>query len=353
MAVRPISPRTVRCSSAPKPELLSEGPVAATAVKDLILDHVFASVGAACSGGRHDPARAARALARRGSFPPRRRPGWTKSAAQMRSLRQGRDLYLAVSLVTRKVGKADLTLSDADLRDANASRAGWDPREWSVDQAARVHADSRAGERIRRAWPAASISCATPPTSSELVAFYRGLPLYPEQPRYVARATEGLRTNMKSVFEAIAHRNPYPSEQFPEAAWNQMVLKALFVGSALWPIVGLDRRANPELARMLCDYAHERWAAGRPVSPELWRCVGPATRPARCCRIWSGSSRRARNRSGRRPRWRCTASPDPARRRLLERDPALAKSVARGDLSWERLVRAGLTTDQSTARRTP
>ena len=80
---------------------------------------------------------------------------------------------------------------------------------------------------------------------------------------------------MRAVFEAVAHRSPYPKEQFAENRWNHMVLKALFVGSTLHPIQGLDERANPTLARMLCDYAHERWAAGRPVSPELWRCVGP------------------------------------------------------------------------------
>jgi hypothetical protein len=80
---------------------------------------------------------------------------------------------------------------------------------------------------------------------------------------------------MRVVFEAIAHRNPYAAEQFEQTAWNQMVLKALFVGSRLDLIAGLDGRRNASLARMLCDYAHERWAASRPVNPELWRCVGP------------------------------------------------------------------------------
>jgi hypothetical protein len=197
-----------------------------------------------------------------------------KAAQQVRSSGKDADLYMAVSLVTRKVGKADLTLSDADLRDADSSRPGWNPRAWSADQAARVLLILALEADASRLARCLDQLCNTADVS-ELAAFYRGLPLYPDQPRYVARATEGLRTNMKNVFEAIAHRNPYPSEQFPEAAWNQMVLKALFVGSPLWPIAGLDRRGNPELARMLCDYAHERWSAGRPVSPELWRCVGP------------------------------------------------------------------------------
>jgi hypothetical protein len=60
-----------------------------------------------------------------------------------------------------------------------------------------------------------------------------------------------------------------------EEAWNQMVVKAFFMGSTLWPIQGLDERANPRLARMLVGLAQERWAAQRPVSGEVWRCVAP------------------------------------------------------------------------------
>ena len=259
-----------------------------------------------------------------------------KSAAQVESSGRDADVYLAVSLVTRKVGKADLALSESDLRDAKAARPGWDPRGWSADQAARVLLVLSLQQDAARFARVLEQLCNSADVS-ELVAFYRGLPLYPDQPRYLARATEGLRTNIKGAFEAIALRNPYPSEQFPEAAWNQMVLKALFVGSVLWPIVGLDRRANAELARMLRDYAHERWAAGRPVSPELWRCVGPhATGSAlndleRVLKEGTEPERRAAALALR-------ASPDPGASPLLQRDAELAKAVAGGELTWERVV---------------
>jgi len=247
------------------------------------------------------------------------------------------DLYMAVSLAARKVGKADLELTDADLREARASRPGWDPRTWSVDQAARVLLVLVLQDDPGRLARCLEQLCITADVS-ELAAFYRGLPLYPDQPRYVTRATEGLRTNMRNVFEAIAHRNAYPSEQFSEAAWNQMVLKTLFVGSPLWPIVGLDRRSNPQLARMLCDYAHERWSAGRAVSPELWRCVGPHASGSMLRdleRVLSNGTEQERVAVA----LSLQGASEPAAAALLHAHPLLA-AASRG-LSWERLVSAG------------
>ncbi len=62
---------------------------------------------------------------------------------------------------------------------------------------------------------------------------------------------------------------------FADDDWNQMVVKAIFVEVALWPIQGLDARNNPDLARMLVALLHERRAAGRPISAEIWRCIVP------------------------------------------------------------------------------
>jgi len=180
-----------------------------------------------------------------------------------------RRFFLAFSSVPRRAGDAPLVPTAEERAEAETARPGWNPRAWTVADAARAllllaRADPDA---IEQAFRAADLG--------ELVALYRALPLLPEPQRWRARCAEGVRTNMTAVFRAVAHDNPYPSEQLDPNAWNQLVLKALFVGVELDPVVGLDERANEELARMLRDYAHERWAAGRPVSPELWRCVGP------------------------------------------------------------------------------
>jgi hypothetical protein len=75
------------------------------------------------------------------------------------------------------------------------------------------------------------------------------------------------------------------------------------------------------------------------VSPELWRCVGPHAAGAmlndleRVLRSGTEPERRAAALALR-------ASPDPAANELLQRDAALAKAVAGGELTWERVVAA-------------
>lgn len=242
-----------------------------------------------------------------------------------------RDIYLAVSLVSRKVGKSDLALTEEDLVSAASARPGWRPDGWSADQAARLLLVLAVGDPERMARLVDQL-CTTADVA-ELITFYQGLPLYLEPERYLGRACEGARSNMKAVFNAVAHRNPYPAQHFDEAAWNQLVLKALFIGSPLWPIQRLEERANPALGRMLCDYAHERWAAGRNVSPELWRCVGRHADVGciedleRVLRTGSGVERRAA----------ALALADcdaPASDRLLAEFAELSGDIDAGRLSW-------------------
>ncbi|HEX3208139.1 MAG TPA: EboA domain-containing protein [Geminicoccaceae bacterium] len=248
-----------------------------------------------------------------------------------------RDLYVVLGLVPRRLGRDDLELTDADIAQAQAARPGWDPRGWSVDQAARVLVLLTAGGSGER-FAARFVQLCRTADVAEAIAFYRGLPLYPDPSLLEAQAAEGTRSNMRAVFEAVAHRNPYPREQFSENRWNHMVLKALFVGSTLAPIQGLDQRANPALMRMLCDYAHERWAAGRPVSPELWRCVGAfadAEALADLQRVLATGAATERRAAA----LALAACPDPQAKALLAAAPDLAAAIERGELGWDRLAR--------------
>ena len=113
-----------------------------------------------------------------------------------------------------------------------------------------------------------------------------------------------------------------------------MVLKALFVDSTLAPIQGLDDRANDQLAGILCDYAHERWAANRPVTCELWRCVGPFATGERVQdlqRVMVGEDVDAQRAAA----IALSQSPDAKAADILAAFPELDKAVRSGTIAWQ------------------
>lgn len=185
------------------------------------------------------------------------------------------EVFSSISGVPRYIPKEHLNLSDEEITEANHLRAGWNPANWRTDQIGRTLLLLSLGERGKDEFLDKLEKLFISSDMEEAVALYQSLPVLPWPNELTERAAEGVRSNITSVFNAVALRNPYPSEYMDDVAWNQIVLKALFVESPLYPIIGIDKRANPELAKMLVEYAHERWSAGRSVSPELWRPVGP------------------------------------------------------------------------------
>ena len=245
--------------------------------------------------------------------------------------------YTSFSAVPRHTGKADLDLSEADREAADAARSGWRPGGWSVDQTGRARLVLSLPSDDRGDYLATLERVFTHADMGESVALYQTLPLLPYPEAHRARAAEGLRTNMTAVFNAIALHNPYPAEQFDEGAWNQMVLKAVFVDSLLHAIQGIDERANAKLARMLVDYAHERWAAGRSVTPELWRPVGPFAEGAMLddlARVLTDGTATERQAAA------LALSDSPADRadEVLATQPDLRDAVQSGTLTWNALA---------------
>jgi len=180
----------------------------------------------------------------------------------------------AFAAMPRQTGKALIQITEEEKNQLQSLRPGLIINNWSVDRLARVwlllHVDPSDEEKYFQSIDHLFLAA----EMNELVALYSALPLlaYPE--RWRKRCADGIRSNIGDVLQAIMCNNPYPSEQLDEKAWNQLVLKAFFTEKPINEIIGLDERANGELANILSDYAHERWAAGRTIHPLLWRCVG-------------------------------------------------------------------------------
>ena len=105
----------------------------------------------------------------------------------------------------------------------------------------------------------------------EIETFLKYLIFLPNPKDFHFHAVDALRTNISSVFDAIAINNPYPYLYFTNEEWNQMYLKAAFMERKIENILYVEKKANEDLARIISDYAHERWAASRDINPQIWQ----------------------------------------------------------------------------------
>lgn len=179
-----------------------------------------------------------------------------------------------VSLASRHVEARPLEPTAEELAAAEHVLPGWRPERWELREGVRVALVLAHPELAREAGERAVDELFRYADEGELRALCRSLALLPAPERFLARARAGCRSNMRSVFEAAALDTPFPFRFFDDLAWNQAVVKCLFVEAPLWRLVGLDRRLSGELARMALDLADERRSAGRTVRHELWLCLG-------------------------------------------------------------------------------
>lgn len=170
--------------------------------------------------------------------------------------------------------------------------------------------------------------------TGELETFLKFLVLLPNAERYIFTAVEALRTNIATIFDAIAMNNPYPQQHFNEQQWNQMYLKAAFMERNLGCIIGVEERGNQALTRIISDYAHERWAASREIDPEIWKPVASFiddTLLKDMERLFR-SSNQIENRVA---ALSCAKSNTTKAKELLEEFPQLKAEVESGNLTWQ------------------
>ncbi len=182
-------------------------------------------------------------------------------------------LNLAFAAIPRKTGRQFITITEEERSKIKGIHSGFSVDDWTIDRLGRLWLLEQTDASDKNTYCAKIESLFKAAEMNELAALYSSLYFFTYPEEWQGRCAEGIRSNIGIVLEAIMYNNPYPFKYLSDLAWNQLVLKAFFTEKNVNRIIGLDERANKELAWILIDYANERWAAHRAVNPQLWRLV--------------------------------------------------------------------------------
>ena len=124
-----------------------------------------------------------------------------------------------LSLASRHVPRRPLAPTAEERRDAAALLPGLEVERWTLLETVRVglilaRRDLASAEAVAAMEAAFRFA-----DEGELCALYRSLALWPDAARFRWRAGEGCRTNMRSVFEAVACDTPFPAAWFDDVAF--------------------------------------------------------------------------------------------------------------------------------------
>lgn len=150
--------------------------------------------------------------------------------------------------------------------------------KWNIDEAARVlllqsyidssQSNSGQSSHYDASWQAYRIG-----DENEKTAYIKGLSMLDPKGELLDIALHTGRTNNVHLFSAIALHNTYPAKYYDDGAFEQLVLKALFLGLNIAHVESLPQRLHPELSDKCMDLVRERLAADRSPPISIWLAI--------------------------------------------------------------------------------
>lgn len=256
-----------------------------------------------------------------------------EKAVFVREEKGSAQLNLAFAAIPKKTGRQPIKLTEEEKKIVEGIHKEFSIDDWTIDRLCRLWLLTQADASEKDVYCSKIENLFKAAEMNELAALYSSLFFFAYPEEWQHRCTEGIRSNIGIVLEAIMYNNPYPFTNLDDLAWNQLVLKAFFTEKSINRIIGIDERANKELAWILIDYANERWAAHRTVNPQLWRLVGKFINESNFENIekaFKSSDFKEKKAAA----LACFQSNYQPAKDLLESEPDLKSKILENNLSW-------------------